>query len=76
MLRRSTIAVTLLFTAVSLLPVGVFATPSAQQGEFKVSVAGTAAGSIPHEIPLKMTQIPGGQLSETTGFVINPENVA
>ena len=22
-----------------------------------------------------MTQIPGGQLSETTGFVINPENV-
>ena len=75
MLRRSTIAITLLFTAVSLLPAGVFGTPTAQQGEFTVSAAGTAAGSILHEIPLKMTQIPGGQLSETTGFVINPESV-
>jgi hypothetical protein len=53
----------------------VFATPLAQQGNFKVSVSGTAPGSIPHEIALKVTQIPGGQLSETTGFVINPENV-
>ena len=24
---------------------------------------------------LKVTQIPGGQLSEATGFAINPENV-
>jgi hypothetical protein len=53
----------------------VFATPIAQQENFKVSVTGTATGSIPHEIALKVTQIPGGQLSETTGFVINPENV-
>jgi hypothetical protein len=69
------IAVALLIVLVSLLPAGVFATPLAQQGNFKVSVAGTAPGSIPHEISLKMTQIPGGQLSETTGFIINPENV-
>jgi hypothetical protein len=65
----------LLVTLASLLPAGVFATPLAQQGDFKVSVAGTATGSVPHEIALKLTQIPGGQLSETTGFVINPENV-
>ena len=47
----------------------------AQQGNFKVSVSGTAPGSVPHDLALKMTQIPGGQLSETTGFVINPESV-
>jgi hypothetical protein len=75
LLYRSKIAVTLLVILVSIFPAGVFATPVAQQGNFNVSVAGTAAGSIPHEISLKMTQIPGGQLSETTGFVINPENV-
>jgi hypothetical protein len=75
LLYRSKIAVTLLVALIPVLPASVFATPVAQQGEFKVSVAGTATGSIPHEIPLKMTQIPGGQLSETTGFAINPENV-
>jgi hypothetical protein len=42
---------------------------------FKVSVSGTAPGSIPHDIALKVTQIPGGQLSEATGFAINPESV-
>jgi hypothetical protein len=29
----------------------------------------------PHEIALKVTQIPGGQLSEATGFAIIPESV-
>ena len=53
----------------------MFATPVAQQGNFKVSVAGTAPGSIPHDIALKVTQIPGGQLSEATGFAISPESV-
>ena len=75
MLHHSKITVTLLVTLASFLPAGVFATPVSQQGEFKVSVAGTAAGSIPHDITLKMTQIPGGQLSETTGFAITPESV-
>jgi hypothetical protein len=60
---------------VSLLPSDGFATPVGQQGNFKVSVSGTAPGSIPHEIALKVTQIPGGQLSEATGFAISPENV-
>jgi hypothetical protein len=69
------IAVALLVVLVSLLPGGAFATPLAQQGNFKVSVAGTAPGSIPHDIPLKVTQIPGGQLSEATGFAISPESV-
>jgi hypothetical protein len=40
-----------------------------------VSVAGTAAGSIPHQIDLKITQLPGGQLSEVTGFIVGPEDV-
>jgi hypothetical protein len=71
----SQIAVALLVVFVSLLPVNGFATPLAQQGNFKVSVAGTAPGSIPHDIALKVTQIPGGQLSETTGFAISPESV-
>jgi hypothetical protein len=75
LLYRSKIAVTLLVVLVSIFPSSVFATPVTQQGNFKVSVSGTATGSIPHEIPLKMTQLPGGQLSETTGFVIYPENV-
>jgi hypothetical protein len=75
LLRHSKIAIALLITLDSLLPAGVFATPIAQQGNFKVSVAGTAPGSIPHDIALKVTQIPSGQLSEATGFVINPENV-
>ena len=75
MLHHSKIAVALLVVLVSLLPAGVFATPVAQQGNFKVSVAGTAPGSIPHDIALKVTQIPGGQLSEATGFAIKPESV-
>jgi hypothetical protein len=67
--------VALLVVIVSLLPASVFATPLAQQGNFKVSVTGTAPGSIPHDIALKVTQIPGGQLSEATGFAIKPESV-
>jgi hypothetical protein len=70
LLRHSKIADTFLIVLVSLLPSSIFATPIAQQGNFKVSVAGTAPGSIPHDIALKLTQIPGGQLSETTGFAI------
>jgi hypothetical protein len=47
----------------------------AQTGTFHVSVAGTLAGAIPHQIDLKVTQIPGGQLSEVTGFRVSPEDV-
>lgn len=39
------------------------------------SVAGTAVGSVPHQIDLKVTQLPGGQLSEVTGFIVGPEDV-
>jgi hypothetical protein len=66
--RQWEIAVALLVVLVSLLPSDGFATPVAQQGNFKVSGSGTAPGSIPHEIALKVTQIPGGQLSEATGL--------
>ncbi|HET9357586.1 MAG TPA: hypothetical protein VFN98_05795 [Nitrososphaeraceae archaeon] len=53
-----------------------FGTPAAQQGgNFVVSVAGTAVGSIPHQIDLKITQLPGGQLSQVTDFIVGPENV-
>ncbi|MGI0002565.1 MAG: hypothetical protein ACRD42_05745 [Nitrososphaeraceae archaeon] len=55
MLHHSKIAVTFLVTLASFLPVGVFATPVSQQGEFRVSVAGTAPGSVPHDIALKIT---------------------
>jgi hypothetical protein len=65
----------LLVTLVSHLPAGVFATPLAQQGDFKVSIVGTAAGSVPHQIDLKVTQLPGGQLSEVSGFAVSPEDV-
>ena len=75
MLHHCKIAVAFLVVLVSLLPAAVFATPLTQQGNFKVSVAGTAPGSIPHDIALKVTQIPGGQLSEATGFAISPESV-
>jgi hypothetical protein len=75
LLHHCKIVVAILVVLVSLLPAAALATPLAQQGNFKVSVAGTAAGSVPHEIALKMTQIPGGQLSETTGFSIKPESV-
>ena len=40
-----------------------------------VSVAGTAVGSVPHQIDLKTTQFPGGQISQVTGFVVSPEDV-
>jgi hypothetical protein len=40
-----------------------------------VSVAGTAVGSAPHVIDLKVTQLPGGQISEVTGFIVGPEDV-
>jgi uncharacterized membrane protein YgcG len=52
-----------------------FTNSAAQTGSFQVSVAGTAAGSIPHKIDLKVTQIPGGQLSEVSGFIVSPEDV-
>jgi hypothetical protein len=62
---------------VLILPVAAFgiSNSTAQQGDFKVNVASSAIGSIPHEIDLKTTQIPGGQLSDATGFVIDPEDV-
>jgi hypothetical protein len=52
-----------------------FTNSNAQSGSFLVSVAGTASGSIPHHIDLKVTQLPGGQLSQVTGFVVGPEDV-
>jgi hypothetical protein len=69
-----------LFALILLVPgsVSVFAQPDpspAPQGNFKVLVSGTAPGSVSHDITLKSTQIPGGQLSQTTGFAINPESV-
>jgi hypothetical protein len=70
LLYHSKLVVSLLIVLVSPLPAGVFATPVSQQGNFKVSVSGTAPDSVPHDISLKFTQIPGGQLSETTGFAI------
>jgi hypothetical protein len=75
LLPHCKIVVSILVVLVSLLPAAVFATPIAQQGDFKVSVAGTAAGSVPHEIDLKLTQLPGGQLSEVSGFAVSPEDV-
>ena len=70
---------TYLLIAISLIvmvPTAAFGTPAALPGgNFMVSVAGTAAGSIPHQIDLKVTQLPGGQLSEGTGFIVGPEDV-
>jgi hypothetical protein len=63
----------MLFVAV---PATAFGTTAAQpRGNFNVSVASSGSGSISHQIDLKVTQIPGGQLSEVSGFVISPENV-
>jgi hypothetical protein len=50
-------------------------TSAQQNGNFVVSVAGTAVGSVPHQIDLKVTQLPGGQLSEASGFAVSPEDV-
>jgi hypothetical protein len=47
----------------------------AQTGSFQLSVAGTAVGSVPRQIDLKVTQLPGGQLSQVTGFIVSPEDV-
>ena len=59
-----------------MAPATALGTPAAQQaGNFMVSVAGTAVGSVPHQIDLKMTQLPGGQISEVTGFIVSPEDV-
>ena len=59
---------------VVMVPTAALGTPAAQQGgNFLVAVAGTAVGSIPHQIDLKVTQLPGGQLSEVTGFIVGPE---
>jgi hypothetical protein len=60
-----------------MVPAAALGTPAAQQsgGNFNVSVAGTAVGSIPHQIDLKATQLPGGQLSEVSGFAVSPEDV-
>jgi hypothetical protein len=61
---------------VVMVPAAVLGTPAAQQGgNFMISVIGTAFGSIPHQIDLKMTQLPGGQLSEVGGFIVAPEDV-
>lgn len=61
---------------VVIVPAAALGTPAAQQGgNFMVSVAGTAVGSIPHQIDLKVTQLPGGQLSQVTGFIVGPEDV-
>ena len=51
---------------VVMVPAAALGTPAAQQpgGNFVVSVAGTAVGSIPHQIDLKANKLPGGQLSE------------
>jgi hypothetical protein len=61
---------------VVMVPTAALGTPAAQHGgNFMVAVAGTAVGSIPHQIDLKITQLPGGQLSEVTGFIVGPEDV-
>jgi hypothetical protein len=61
---------------VVMVPAAAFGTLAAQQGgNFLVSVAGTAVGPIPHQIDLKVTQLPGGQLTEVSGFAISPEDV-
>jgi hypothetical protein len=61
---------------VVMVPAAALGTPAAQQGgNFMVSVAGTAVGSIPHLIDLKVTQLPRGQLSELSGFIVSPEDV-
>ncbi len=59
------------------IPAAALGSPATQQpgGNFMVSVAGTAAGSVPYQIDLKTTQLPGGQLSEVTGFIVSPEDV-
>src|SRR5918995_2493947 len=68
------LSIVMLFVA--FVPAAAFGTPTAQQGgNFNVSVAGTAVGSIPHQIDLKATQLPGGQLSEVSGFAVSPEDV-
>ena len=59
-----------------IAPATALGTPAPQQaGNFTVSVAGTADGSVPHQIDLKMTQLPGGQISKVTGFIVGPEDV-
>jgi hypothetical protein len=51
----------LIMLLVVMVPATALGTPAAQQGgNFVVSVAGTAAGSIPHQIDVKITQLPGG----------------
>jgi hypothetical protein len=42
------------------VPAVVFGTPVPQQTDFKVNVTSSTVGSIPHELDLKLTQIPGG----------------
>jgi hypothetical protein len=58
-----------------MVPAAALGTPTQPGGNFMVSVAGTATGSIPHQIDLKVTQLPGGQLSEVSGFVVSPADV-
>jgi hypothetical protein len=66
----------LMVILVVMVPTAALGTTAAQQGgNFIVSVAGTAVGSIPHQIDLKATQLPTGQLSEVTGFIVSPEDV-
>jgi hypothetical protein len=59
-----------------MVPTAAIGTPTTQQGgNFMVSVAGTAVGSVSHQIDLKVTQLPGGQLSQVSGFIVSPEDV-
>jgi hypothetical protein len=62
---------------VVMVPATALGTPATQQsgGNFIVSVAGSAAGSVPHQIDFKATQLPGGQLSEVSGFAVSPEDI-
>ena len=46
-----------LVVTISAAALGTSAQPN---GNFMVSVAGTAVGSVPHQIDLKVTQLPGG----------------
>jgi hypothetical protein len=61
---------------VVMVPTAALGTPTSKQGgNFMVSVAGTAVGSVSHQIDLKVTQLPGGQLSEVSGFIFRTEDV-
>lgn len=76
-IKLRSMAFSLLLTFLFVTPNLVFTNSGAQptKESFQVSIAGTTAGSTPHQIGLKVTQLPGGQLSEVSDFVISPEDV-